>query len=177
VVDATGPELGSAIGRSQIAAADVLVLSKVDRIADPSDVKAEVQAINPQATLIPAQFGDVDPALLQKSWTDHVFSSTASHDGAIRTFVLKFREPVPKALLERFLSVVVDLRGADLLRVKGIVPIEGGEYVLVQGVRHVFDRLRSVTRAETGLVFITNAVAQREVEALWQAMTHLKGAS
>src|SRR5205814_325229 len=156
---------------------DVLVLSKVDRVAHLSEVKAQVQSINPQATLIPAQFGDVDPAILQKSGTDHVFSSSTSHDGAIRTFVLKFHKPVQRALLERFLCALVDLRGADLLRVKGIVPLQEGQSVLVQGVRHVFDRLRPVARADTGLVFITNGVEQREVEALWQAMCNLKGFS
>src|SRR5205823_1910510 len=83
------------------------ILSKVDRVVDISRVKAEVQSINPQATLIPAQFGDVDPALLQKSGTDPVFSSAASHDGAIRTFVLKFQKPVPQALLERFLTLLI----------------------------------------------------------------------
>jgi G3E family GTPase len=73
--------------------------------------------------------------------------------------------------------VLVDLRGADLLRVKGVVALEGGEAVLVQGVRHVFDRLRPVETAATGLVFIANNVGKEEIEALWRAMSKLKGAS
>jgi G3E family GTPase len=153
----------------------VLVLSKSDRAADLSEVKAEVQAINPRADCIPASFGDVDPAILQKSGTDHVFSSVATHDSSIKSFVLPFRSPVPRGLFERFLTVLVDLRGADLMRVKGIVALEGGEYVAVQGVRHVFDRLRPIAKSETGLVFITKGVEEREVAALWQAMSTLKG--
>jgi G3E family GTPase len=67
----------------------------------------------------------------------------------------------------------VQLRGADLLRVKGAVPVEGGETLLVQGVRHVFDRLRPIRKAEPALVFITNRIDQDEVESLWHAMSKL----
>lgn len=175
--DSGNRKLGSRIARAQIAAADVLVLSKTDRARDLSEVKAEVQAINPQARCVPAVFGDLDPAILRKSGTDHVFSSVAAHDASIKSFVVKFAKPVARELVERFLAVLVDLRGADLMRVKGIVALEGGEYVAVQGVRHVFDRLRSVAKSETGLVFITNGVERREVDALWQAMSNLKGVS
>jgi hypothetical protein len=45
--------------------------------------------------------------------------------------------------------------------------------VLVQGVRHVFDRLRAVERGEPGLVFITDGVKKDEVDALWRAMKGL----
>jgi hypothetical protein len=41
----------------------------------------------------------------------------------------------------------------------------------------VFDRLRPVAKSETGLVFITHGVEQSEVDALWQAMSNLKGMS
>ena len=54
----------------------------------------------------------------------------------------------------------------------GVVAVEEG-LVLVQGVRHVFDRLRPVVKGEAALVFITNGVEQREVEALWHAMKGL----
>jgi hypothetical protein len=47
--------------------------------------------------------------------------------------------------------------------------------VLVQGVRHVFDRLRPLQAPATGLVFIANELGKSEVEALWRAMSELKG--
>jgi len=100
----------------------------------------------------------------------------AHHDHGINTFHLKFDRPPRKDLLERFLALLVELRGADLLRVKGIVALDGGEHVAVQGVRHVFDRLRPIAdRPSTGLVFITQNMAERDVQALWQAMSSLKG--
>jgi hypothetical protein len=45
-------------------------------------------------------------------------------------------------------------------------------------VRHVFDRLRPIAnRPSTGLVFITQNMAEHDVVALWQAMSSLKGNS
>lgn len=163
------------VARAQIAAADVVVLSKVDRPgARPGEVRHEIQALNPAAACVEASFGALDLDLLQKSGTDHVFEEPAAHAEGIHSFTLKFDDPVPKDLLERFLGVLVELRGADLLRVKGVVGLQGNERVLVQGVRHVFDRLRPVSLAETGLVFVTNRVAKSEVQALWRAMSKLK---
>ena len=184
VVDAadTGSRnLGLDIAKSQIAAADVIVLSKIDRSEDFSGVESEIRALNPHARRIPARFGDVDPALLEKSGTVAAgtvpdFSPVAHHDHGINTFHLKFDRPPRKDLLERFLALLVELRGADLLRVKGIVALDGGEHVAVQGVRHVFDRLRPIAdRPSTGLVFITQSMAERDVHALWRAMSSLKG--
>ena len=185
VVDAADAEnrrAGADIARAQIAAADVVVLSKTDRAESFSLVTEEVKALNPQARRIPARFGDVDPALLHKSGTDHVFpageAAAAAHPAGIRSFFLAMQDPVRKDLLERFLTVLVDLRGADLLRVKGIVALEGAGHAAVQGVRHVFDRLRPVARAaQPGLVFIVRNIEEREVRALWTAICNLKGVS
>ena len=179
VVDAADADARSAaagIARAQIAAADVLVLSKVDRARDVAAVTREVRQVNPIATVIEARFGDVDPARL-KPGTDHVFSTHASHASGIRSFAWQPGKPVARALLEKFFSVLVELRGADLLRVKGLVALDSGETVLVQGVRHVFDRLRPVNAPATGLVFITNGIDKQETEALWIAMSKLKGSS
>jgi len=171
--DAGGRAAAPGIARAQIAAADVLVLSKTDRAGDCSETRNEVKGINPRARLIEARFGDVDPAALLKSGTDPVFSAAAAHPAGVGTFALQFDKPVKRALLERFLAVLVDLRGADLLRVKGTVALEGGETVLVQGVRHVFDRLRPVEMPATGLVFITHRLSRADAEALWRALLRL----
>jgi G3E family GTPase len=174
--DAGSRAFAPGIARSQIAAADLIVLSKTDRPgADADAARDEARKINASARCITAQFGDIDPSLLLKTGTDHDFSAAATHPGGIRSFVIKLEKPVSKDLLERFLALLVDLRGADLLRVKGIVALEDGEYVAVQGVRHVFDRLRPAKGTGTGLVFITHDLEQREVEALWQAMSNIRG--
>ena len=140
--------------------------------------EAEVRELNAGVPCLRAQFGDVDPqSLLQVTPGRHDGPvSRPVHNSAIRSFALRFEQPVRRELLQRFLSTLVELRGADLLRVKGLVPVEDG-VVAVQGVRHVFDRLRptsaSQARAEPALVFITNGVEHAEVQALWLAMKAL----
>jgi len=177
--DAGGRSSAAAIARAQIASADVVVFSKLDRAPDPSTAKAEVESINPQAALLEARFGQLDPALLThpKMGTYPIFRAGAPHASSIRTFILGFEKPVKRELLERFLAVLVELRGADLLRVKGVVALEGGQSVLVQGVRHVFDRLRPLEAPATGLVFVANGLGKDEVAALWRAMSTLQASA
>jgi G3E family GTPase len=176
VVDAADAEArrsSAEVARGQIAAADVIVLSKTDRAADTSVAEAEVRAVNPAVNCVPARHGEVDAKniLAAEPHPERVFQPVR-HSGAIRSFAMKFEKPVPRALLQHFLSTLVELRGADLLRVKGVVPVEEG-LVLVQGVRHVFDRLRPVSSGEPALVFITNGVGEQDIEALWRAMKGL----
>jgi G3E family GTPase len=173
--DAAGRAAAPELARSQIAAADVVVLSKVDRSTAVSRASEEVRSINPHAALIEARFGEVDPALL-KPGTDRVFREATHAPSGVRAFHLDPGRPSGE-LLERFLAVLVDLRGADLLRVKGVVALEDDSSVLVQGVRHVYDRLRRVEAPATGLTFIANRVSKAEVQALWLAMSTLKGTS
>jgi G3E family GTPase len=175
VVDAADAEARQAsldIARSQIAAADVVVLSKIDRAADLSSTKKEILSLNPAVECIAARYGDVDARLLLEARTDQKSFDRAQHSGAIRSFSIQFERPVRKELLQHFIATLVELRGRDLLRVKGFVPVEDG-LVAVQGVRHVFDRLRKVERGEPALVFITNGVEQSDVQALWNAMKGL----
>ena len=175
VVDAFDPasrKASAAVARAQIAAADVVVLSKVDR-GDGASAASEVRQVNPGAACIPAAFGEVDArSLLQAQPRNQSFSTSATHASSIESFVLHFPQAVERGLLQHFLDTLIQLRGPDLLRVKGVVPVRDG-LVLVQGVRHVFDRLRAVERGETGLVFITSGVKKDEVDALWRAMKGL----
>jgi G3E family GTPase len=177
VVDAADPAargMSAEIARGQIAAADLIVLSKVDRAANAAQVEEEVRALNTGAQCIAARYGEVDPrAILELRTSGKTTAPPAEHSGAIRSFVLPFDAPVPRALLEHFIATLVELRGADLLRVKGVVPLKEGGSVLVQGVRHVFDRLRQIERGEPALVFVTHRVEKAEIEALWRAMTRL----
>jgi G3E family GTPase len=172
--DLQSRQASAAIARAQIASADVVVLSKVDRAADAAAAEAEVRGVNPAVECIPASYGEVDARMILQAQpgTEPVFAAPPAHASSIRSFALKFEQPVRRALLQQFLATLVELRGADLLRVKGIVPVEDG-LVLVQGVRHVFDRFRPVAAGAPALVFITNGVEKRDVEALWRALKAL----
>jgi G3E family GTPase len=176
VVDAADAQSRKAsieIARGQIAAADLVVLSKADRAHDVRIAEAEVRALNPGVRCIPAEHGEIDASLIleARTGTDPVFRPV-THSGAIRSFAMGFEKPVRRELLQQFIATLVELRGKDLLRVKGIVPVEDG-FVLVQGVRHVFDRLRPAAGGEPALVFVTNGVERAEIEGLWQAMVRL----
>jgi G3E family GTPase len=170
--DAQARAAGAGVARAQIAAADVVVLSKTDRASGLAAVEEEVRAVNPYAERVAARFGDLHPSILDRAAKRPASADAAVHPEGIRSFVLRFERLLPRALLQRFLEVLADLRGADLLRVKGIVALDDGQCVAVQGVRHVFDRLRPVpAAAQTGLVFITRGIDRHEVEALWRAMS------
>jgi G3E family GTPase len=171
--DTAARSMSPEIARGQIAAADLVVLSKIDRAANTAEAEAEVRALNPGVHCLAARYGEVAPgAILEVHPAREPIVRPVAHSGAIRSFVLKFDSPVPRTLLEHFIATLVELRGADLLRVKGFVPVEDG-LVALQGVRHVFDRLRRVERGEPVLIFITNGIEKKEVEALWLAMKGL----
>src|SRR6185503_11242591 len=55
--DAGSRKVSGEIARAQIAAADVVVLSKVDRAADASDAESEVRDLNAGVTCIRANYG------------------------------------------------------------------------------------------------------------------------
>ena len=176
--DAEARQTCADVARAQIAAADVVILSKVDRAAGSARAEAEVHSLNPTVECIAAEYGAVDAGLIlqAKARTGPVSPSAPAHASTVRSFALRFEQPVRRELLQHFLSTLIELRGADLLRVKGFVPVESG-LLAVQGVRHVFDRLRPAANGEPALVFITNGVERREIEGLWEAMQALYGRS
>jgi G3E family GTPase len=74
------------------------------------------------------------------------------------------------------MAVLTTLRGADLLRVKGLVAVEGCRGpVVVHAVQHVAHRpveLEDWPDADRGsrLVFITRGIAREDVERLFAAI-------
>ena len=96
------------------------------------------------------------------------------HDPAIRTLSLRFEEPFDWRTFAAALDLLIGLRGTDLLRLKGIVNVEG-EPVVVQGVQHVMhpavklDRWPSDDR-RSRLVFITRRIEERTIRALFDAV-------
>ena len=174
--DTAARSISPEIARNQIAAADLVVLSKVDRAGDIAAAEAEVRSLNPAAACISASFGEVDASAVLQADVRAKPLLRPQHGGAIRSFAMKFDRPVRREILQHFLATLVELRGKDLLRVKGLVPLEEGLFI-VQGVRHVLDRLRpaspSQAATEPALVFITNGIEGKDVESLWEALKGL----
>jgi G3E family GTPase len=199
LVDASDDEtraVAPAIAAHQVAAADVVILSKPDRASDGALCAAEawVGAINAFATCVRAAHGVIDAALLLGSapsaWmrAPHAVRSAAAvhtraeHPSDIAAIALRLDDPVPHAAFQVFLDTLVRLRGADLLRVKGILQFDDmPQPMLVQGVRHVFDVPRpwpatATSPAESTLVLIARRLSHDDVRALWLGVRAVAGA-
>ena len=171
-----------------------------------SALQDELRALNPQADQYRLVQGDLDPALLtglglhSAKVSEHTLSflgeslqpsgeveageggkylgaRASNHDPAIRTLSLRFQHPFKWTGFSSALELLTTLRGADMLRVKGIVNVEGHP-VVVQGVQHIFsppvelDRWPSQDR-DTRLVFITRNIAPETIRNLLSAVTSL----
>lgn len=180
----------------QAAVADRIVITKSD-LADPQAIDAlirDLRQINPTARLQSAVAGAVEPefvltvgldrARVQPEavdrWLGPAQEAHGGHDHNhthnISTFTLWFDRPFERAVFERCIEVLTSLRGADLLRVKGLVNVtdEPGP-VVIQGVQHLFHP--PVTLAawpgndrRTRLVFITRGIRHETVAGLFAAV-------
>ncbi len=146
----------------QAAVADRLVLSKTD-LAAPEAVaalEARLRALNPGAPLLRA---DAPAAALLdcglydaagkhpdvRRWLDaeaftghhhhHHHHDVSRHDARIHSFCLTFDEPLPWDGLATWLEVLTMTRGESVLRIKGILNLEGeARPVAIHGVQSLF---------------------------------------
>ena len=148
----------------QAAVADRLILSKTD-IASADQVSAletRLHGLNPGAPIRRVVVGDVapdflfgtggfDPASKIADVTDWLAAEAAHHhhhghhhdpnrhDARIQAFGLTFAEPLPWEGLASWLEMLAITRGASILRMKGILNLQGEDRpVVLHGVQHVF---------------------------------------
>jgi G3E family GTPase len=181
----------------QAAVADCLLISKGD-LAEPASLgrlRERLARINPAAQVLEAIQGAVDPGLLfgaarldpaaerdaVERWLNEdayarVESApgTGRHGDGIRAFAVRHEEPVTGAGLAAWLNLMAALKGANLLRVKGIVNVAGSPVVVhvVQSVIHEPVVLESWPSADRGtrIVFITRGLAREDVESTLPAL-------
>ncbi|MGQ9368509.1 CobW family GTP-binding protein [Azospirillum sp. A39] len=106
------------------------------------------------------------------------------HDDRIRAFCMTLEAPIPWDRFVDFMEALIALRGADLLRIKGILNVVEGQGlpVVVHGVQHMFHppvRLEAWPSDDhrTKLVFITRDVGRAVIEDLFRAMVTEPGAA
>jgi G3E family GTPase len=105
------------------------------------------------------------------------------HDEHVKSFVLRFEQPMPWAAFTQCIEVLTALRGPDLLRVKGLVNVEGKSGpMVIQGVQHLFHPPLELTAwpsadHSTRLVFITRGVSRESVLQLFSVVGALAGGS
>jgi len=195
--NAAGRAAAPAIATRQVAAADRVVFSKSDRASPEQRAAAHdwVRSINAYADCEDAAHGAIDAEALAGAtpfgWRmpdtgagsdgegAYLGRHLAPHPSDVASFALTFDDPLPRALFQEFIDLLVRLRGADLLRVKGIVRFDDSPVpVVVQGVCHVFDRHVPLAHgasapARSTLVVIGRNLARTDVLALWQALIAL----
>jgi G3E family GTPase len=187
----------------QAALADRLVLTKSD-LADDSVVRAleaRLRELNPQAPIKRAVNGEIDLAFLINVGLGNARSRLEDverwmgaevpdehghvhrHDSSVRSFCLRYDRPFTWPTFSQCMEVLTALRGPDLLRVKGLVNVEGRHGPLVlQGVQHLFHppielaEWPSADRA-TRIVFITRGIERAMIENLFAAITTVAKAS
>lgn len=182
--------------RKQLACADQVILTKTD-IARPdqtASTKGMIEDLNPTAHLHIVRNGDVASAQLfnraygtksrdaadYAGWmdADHAHQCDAHcdhvhehrHDG-ITTFAFTSDQPVDWMLFREWLDNLAALKGADLLRMKGIVQISEDleRPMVVHGVQHVFHRPKQLNGwpsddKRTRLIFIVKNITLDTIE-------------
>jgi len=148
--------------RRQVGLADVVLLTKTD-LSGPAEaeaVRAAVAHWNPAAPVVTVLDGEVEdriifgvapagpvPAERIAAWLhgndahhphhDH-HHGHSHHDATIVSVLLTHDRPVPWPALSRWLDSLLSLRGAQVMRLKGLVNLEGEERpVVLQVVHHV----------------------------------------
>ena len=181
----------------QAAVADCLVVSKTD-IAVPSALvrlRRRLARLNPGAQVLEAVRGAVAPGVLfdaalldpaaereavERWLNEGAYSRVESrrtagrHRDGIQAFAVRHEAPVTGAGLAAWLNLMATLKGANLLRVKGLVNVEGNPVAVhvVQSVIHEPLTLESWPSADRGtrIVFITRGMPREDIEATLPAL-------
>lgn len=143
VVDACNlaRHLADEIAREQIAFADTVIVNKIDLVdvSERAEIERQVRVLNPAATLVNAsqcqvapdtllgvrRFSlptvlDLEPQLLDaQAVHDH------EHDKSIRSCAVAATRPLDAARFTRWVNRLIQAQGAQLMRMKGILDLDG----------------------------------------------------
>jgi G3E family GTPase len=171
--------------RQQVMLADILVISKTDLAAgDVSETLAErLRALNPRARIVRADSGRVDAAIFAAAQSSSPFRVEVPaefvHSDGIGSFTLTWDHPLAWDVVARAMDTLLALRGADILRAKGLLAIERCTGpVVVQFVQHLAHppvELRAWPDGDrkSRLVFITQGIAKCDVRSLFDTVERL----
>jgi G3E family GTPase len=173
--------------RKQAILADRIVISKSD-LAGAAAVEALTKAVwqlNPRAAIDIAVDGALDPARMIEPATGERtgFVAEAEHGDGITSFVIEEKAPIAWPAFARAMETLIALRGADLLRVKGILAVEGCRGpVVVQYVQHLAHPPAELQdwpdqNRASRIVFITRGIAEQQVRDLLAAVMALSNAA
>ncbi len=135
----------------QLAMADVIAVSRgesrfeeiASRLAQINPIGRVVDAGTVEPTMLTGH-GPFDPAATDiDRWLGPSDAAGGAH--ALHVFTVARERPIPLAALDRFLDYLAALQGPSLVRVRGIVAVDGGESAVVEGIGAFFLPPRLVT--------------------------------
>jgi G3E family GTPase len=188
----------------QACVADAILLTKTD-LADADTVaalRARVHRLNPIAHIREVRHGEIDADWLfnlaapgsarTRDFSDLVEQAhgAAKHDhhdhhdhndqmsdahADIRSFAVIREDKVTFPGLQVWMGLLGDVRGPNLLRVKGIVNVDGHP-IVIQAVQHMFHPLRELPDwpdddRRSRIVFITRNLSRQEIERTLDALS------
>lgn len=108
---------------------------------------------------------------------DHHHHDVNRHDDHIRAFCFSTDRPIPEDVLSAWLEVLMSFAGSNILRVKGILNVEGSERpIVIHGVQHIFHPPAKLPAwpsedRRSRLVFITQDVEREVIEKTFHAFS------
>ncbi len=174
----------------QAAVADRLLLTKTD-IAEATQAAAlheRLAQLNPGAPIQNVRQGQIDQSTLfgvalnahtrgddlarwlrDDAVANASYKPVRKHDDHIRAHCLHLDEPITRMGMTAWLTALASLRGANLLRVKALLNVEG-EPVVVHAVQTLIHEPIALAQwpdadRRSRLVFITRDMARAEIEA------------
>ncbi len=165
--------LGRPESVKQVAVADRLVLTKTDLVDEADALVGELRHLNPDAPL--SRTTDVIDAasLLDGAIHSPLRAFPAAADtphGAVHGFALTFEGALDWTMFGIWLTMLLNRHGRDVLRVKGMLNIEGSQTpVAVHGVQHLVHppvHLAAWPDADrrSHLVFIVDGLEREAIE-------------
>jgi G3E family GTPase len=125
----------------QVAAADTLIITKTD-VAASAPVRARLARLNPTARIVEASFGEVEPDLVFAAAPAvrelPVSPDPGGHDhGGVRAVSVVLDQQVDWTAFGIWLTMLLQARGSEILRVKGLLDVGAAGPLLLNGVQHV----------------------------------------
>ncbi len=174
----------------QAAVADRLVLTKTDLFSDTNTLRERLTRMNPGAQHLEARHGKIEASQLFglgltpradtgefARWlpvqavarAESLYTRTGNHhDDSVRSYCLTLDEPVSRSGMTAWLTALASLRGANLLRVKALLNVDGAP-VAVHAVQTLIHEPIELARwpdddRRSRIVFITRDMSREDIE-------------
>lgn len=134
----------------QVAVADRIVLTKVDATHAPEELRSAVARLNPQAELLESRRGDAALAAFAARASglqvDRPRTTHHHHGSSMQSHSFVLEHPISWAGLAEWTRLAREQWGGRLVRCKGLLAVDTGEIVSLQGVQgtfHFSERLKA----------------------------------